>query len=521
MTMNDKKPLIEFKWVTSFIVMIGIFMGLLDTTIVNIVLPKMIASLNTDTYGVQWVVISYLIGSAIAMTSVGWLGATIGHRNTYILGAIVFTILSVFCGQAKSIEMMNVCRFLQGIGEGIIVPIGMTMLFEVFPEEERGLAMGIYCLGASFAPALGPTLGGYITEHLNWRWIFYINLPIGLITIALSMFFLKETKPDDEKTWPFDTTGFILMAIAFGSFIAFLSKGQEKGWMQSDLIMWMIVIFAVSFPLFLLVEIKSEHPLIDLSIFKHRNYTFSFLALTFFSITLYAIFFLGPMFLERLKQFPTLTAGLILLPGALTSSVAVIASGILCDKINPKMILLAALFFLIFATFNLGLIDINTTKEIFRWKYIYWGSVMSAVFPPATVIGLAILPQHKVGMGSCLQNVTRLLFGSVGTALATTILERRADKYFESFGNYLNPGNITATTTINKLMGYLHYHGTPELLLKKKALKLLCLHLEQVSYSYAFQAAICWMSVFVAIGFVFAIFIKSTKETQGAGLSIH
>ena len=259
------------KWVAAGIVMIGIFIALLDATIVDIVLPKMMSSLNTDTYGVQWVVISYLTAAAIAMTSVEWLGAKLGHRNTYLVGLIIFTFFSILCGQANSITLMNISRFMQGIGEGIVVPIGMTILCEVFPDEERGAALGVYGLGASCAPALGPTLGGFITEHLSWRWIFYVNVPIGIIGIFLTMVLLRETSPEHEKARSFDLPGFLTMAIAFGSLITFLSKGQEKGWLQSDYILGLIAVFLISFPLFIVIQFKRKEPLFDLRVFLHKS----------------------------------------------------------------------------------------------------------------------------------------------------------------------------------------------------------------------------------------------------------
>ena len=257
MDSTPHKPVMN-KWAAAGIVMIGIFIALLDATIVDIVLPKMMSSLNTDTYGVQWVVISYLTAAAIAMTSVEWLGAKIGHRNTYLAGLVIFTFFSILCGQASSIGFMNFSRFMQGLGEGIIVPIGMTILCEVFPDEERGTALGVYGLGASCAPALGPTLGGIITEHLSWRWIFYVNVPIGIIGIFLTIVLLRETSPEHEKARSFDLPGFVFMAIAFGSLITFLSKGQEKGWLQSDYILGLITVFLISFPVIYCSSIKAQ-----------------------------------------------------------------------------------------------------------------------------------------------------------------------------------------------------------------------------------------------------------------------
>ena len=521
MTTSSKKPLIEFKWVASFIVMIGVFMGLLDSTIVNIVLPKMMASLDTDTYGVQWVIISYLVASAIGMTAVGWVGATIGHRTTYILGLLIFTVLSAFCGQAVNLEVMVAARFIQGLGEGLMVPVGMTILFEVFPEKQRGLAMGIYGMGASFAPALGPSLGGLITEHFSWRWIFYINLPVGIIGVLLSFFLLKETKPEEEQSWSFDLIGFLLMSTAFSSLLIFISKGQEKGWLQSDYILAFMVIFAVSFTLFIIVELLTPHPLVDLRIFTSWNYTLSMIPFSLFTMSLYGVALIMPLYLQRLKDYTTLISGVILLPGAFSAAFAIVLGGILSDRFNMKYIFLFSMSLLALLTFNLSLIDYYTPKSLLIQKHILWNFTMAFIFPPAVTIGLKALSKAKVNLGSSLQNATRLLTGSIGTAIAVTILERKHDVYFESFSEYLNYGNIVAMTTFKKLMMFLHQQGTPDLLLQKKAMKLTELFVTKQSLAYAFQSAIGWMSIFLIIGIPFIFFIKSRKDEKNQTLPLH
>ena len=503
---------IPYKWTAALIVMIGIFMALLDTTIVDIILPKMMASLDTDTYGIQWVVISYLIGAAISMTAVGWVGAAIGHRTTYILGLAVFILMSIICGQATSIEMMNISRFIQGIGEGLIVPIGMTIIYEVFPAGERGLAMGIYGLGASFAPALGPTIGGYLTEQLSWRWIFYINLPVGIAALFLSFILLRETKPEEEKPLPFDLIGFILITGSLGCLITFLSKGQEKGWLQSDYIFWLIVSFAVLFPLFIVSQLKTRYPLIDLRLFKERNFSLTITAFVAFSINLYAIMIILPFYLERLKLYPTLTAGLVLLPGAAVAGIGTVLAGILSDKLNQKYLLIVALVCLGIATFYVGGIDFYTPKSTVIGRDVLWCLTLGFVFPPATAILLKDLPAEKVNMGSSIQNSVRLIAGSIGTALTVTILERKLDSNFESLARYVNQGNREAVTTLKRLMGYFYLRGTPDQALLPKALRMLDLHASSQAYSYAIQATLQWMGAFAFIGALIALFIRVGKK---------
>ena len=200
------------KWTAACIVMIGIFITLLDGTIVDVVLPKMMSSLNTDTYGVQWVIISDFIAAAIAMTSVGWLSSVLGHRNTYLLGLVIFTVFSAICGQATSIGMMNVARFCQGIGEGIVVPVGMIILCEVFPRRGARHGPGRLRPGGQLRAGHGANPRRLITEHLSWRWVFYVNLPIGIIGVFLTLMLLWETGKKDASAKSFDLPGFITMS---------------------------------------------------------------------------------------------------------------------------------------------------------------------------------------------------------------------------------------------------------------------------------------------------------------------
>lgn len=503
------------KWVAAGIVMIGIFITLLDGTIVDVVLPKMMPSLNTDTYGVQWVIIAYLIAAAIAMTSVDWLGSVLGHRYTYLLGLVIFTFFSALCGQANDIGFMVFSRFCQGLGEGIVVPIGMTILCEAFPEEERGMALGVYGLGASCAPALGPTLGGVITEHLSWRWIFYVNLPIGLLGMFLTLVVLWETGERSACPKRFDMPGFLTMSIAFGSFITFLSKGQEKGWLQSDFILALIIVFCISLPLFIWIELTAEHPLFDLRIFRYRNFTLSVLCMFAMSAAIYGIFMMIPLYLERFRQFTTLTTGLTMLPGSIMAGVGVFIAGYLSDKYDPKKLFLFSSGFMVVTGLLLSTIDMDTERSVIIVLFMLWNIPLAFNFPPIQAIGFNGVPEDKISLVSCGQNATRLLAGSVGTAIAVTILERRAELFFELFGRHIAYDNITAMNTVRSLYGYLHLHGTPAQVLDEKAFKMLELYLTAKSYVYAVGSDILWMTIIGLFAVVFCLFMKSQPDRQG------
>ncbi|MFN3413728.1 MAG: DHA2 family efflux MFS transporter permease subunit, partial [Thermoanaerobaculum sp.] len=257
------------KWVVAALVSAGIFIALLDTTIVDIVLPKMMATLEADLYGIQWVIIAYFMGAAVSMTIVGWMAEALGHRNTYLLGIVLFVGTSALCGVAPSLELMLVSRFVQGVAEGMMLPVGALILMDAFPPEERGLALGVYGLGASFAPAVGPSLGGFITEHLTWRWVFWVNVPIGLADALLVFLLLANVR--GKKVRRLDIVGLCLLATSLMSFIVFISKGQEKGWLDSDFILRTFLVFVVTFVAFVVWEVKAAQPLFPRKLFTNAN----------------------------------------------------------------------------------------------------------------------------------------------------------------------------------------------------------------------------------------------------------
>lgn len=403
--------------------MLGVFMAILDTTIVDIVVPKMMAPLSTDLYGVQWVITSYMTSAATAILLVEWLESKVGLKRVFLAGLFLFTVASFFCGQAQSLEWMITARTVQGFGESLIVVSAEAMLFSAYAPEKRGLAMGIYGLGVSFAPALGPTLGGWITEHIDWRWIFYINLPVGLFNFTLALFFLKDYRPPHKVRLNF--VSYFFISVATVSLLVVLSRGQKEGWFASDFILHLSLLSAFSFMLFLLSELLSKEKLIDPAILKVKEFLLAFWVYCFvLGFSMYQVFYLIPLYFERLKGYTTLQTGLAILPMALAIGLLSPVAGILSDKRSPKIALYIATF--LYLSVNLLLLpELNyfTPKHTAVLYLTLMGAGMGFFFAPVTQLALKKLGD-KTTLGVSLMHYIRFVGGSFGTALATNDLQR-------------------------------------------------------------------------------------------------
>jgi len=412
----------------SVFIVAGMFMTLLDTTIVDIVLPHMMSAFRAEPDDIQWVVISYMIASAIAMPVVGWLGGKLGHRNTYLLGIFLFTIMSVVCGFAPNLETMILGRTLQGIGEGLAVPMSMALLFELYPPEKRGTAMGLFALGATFGPSIGPTLGGYLAQYLSWRWVFFVNILPGILVLYF-LTLLLENKT--EKVGKFDFFGLLLLSVTLSSLITALSKGNDWGWKDEKTII-LFYLSAVSLIVFLWRETGIENPVVDLSLLKKRFYSVSVATLTLFGMGVYASYFLLPIYLEKLRNFPTLTSGEILFFPAMTTGIVSVIAGYLVDKnfISKKQaILLGTAIFTVGTYLQTGL-DLYMSKLQIIGILVPWGVGMGFFFPVLSQISLGSLKDEALRHASSLQNLLRLVGGSVGTAISTHILLSSRDLHF-------------------------------------------------------------------------------------------
>ena len=513
---NNGKPIYESitsgeRIIITFIVMTGTFMAILDTTIVDVVIPKMMSPLKTDIYGVQWVITAYMAAAATGLLLIESLVKVVGLKNLFLTGITVFTLASIACGMAPDLPQMIVSRCVQGVGEAFIVATAQTIVFSIYPPEKKGIAMGIYGMGVSFAPALGPALGGYLTEYFNWRWIFFVNLPVGVIVVTLGFFILPVVLKHKEKL-KFNFISYILFSGFTIPLLILLSKGQEKGWFQSPFIVILMFTSLCSLTLFILSEILSEKKLINHNIFKIKQYT---IALTIYFTTLglsiYQIFFLLPLYYENLKGYTTLQAGLHMLAFAIFICITSIFAGYFSDKYGEKNVLaINAVLYIITSLFLIPRLNYYTPSVQTIILTIPLGFALGSFFAPVTTLALRYLGD-KTQMGVCFLHYIRFMGGSFGTAIATNTLQSKISLHYEGISNlqnflYVNQYVITAKDRLS--------HFMPKGFAKIKTEILLGKVQSLMGTSYAFQDAFRHSGYFGMLGMSFILLLFFLKEKK-------
>jgi DHA2 family multidrug resistance protein len=407
----------------SVIVMTGAFMAILDTTVVDVIVPKLTGPLATDMYGVQWIITSYMIAAAIALLLSEWLIKRFGAKRVFLSGVALFTVASLACGLSSKLEAIILFRIIQGIGEAFIMVTSHIMIFSYFPPEKKGLAMGLYGLGVSFAPALGPTIGGYLTEYYSWRMVFFINVPVGLILVLAGILYLPEDKT--LKRLPFNAVSFSLVTIATVALLVMLSKGQQYGWFHSTLIGVLLLVSLVAFALFTLSEMHAKTRLIDFSLFKNRLFANGMMIYFFIlGFSMYQYFYLLPVYYEHIKMLPTLDAGIAVFAFAVFIGIFSPLAGILSDKIGaPATVAIATAVYVAASLFLLPKLNYYTPLTQAMLLTVPFGIGMGLFFAPVTVMVLQNAPEEKGELAIVLMDYFRFVGGSFGTALATNNME--------------------------------------------------------------------------------------------------
>jgi DHA2 family multidrug resistance protein len=496
----------------SAIIMIGSFMAILDTTVVDVVIPKMMGPLSTDLYGVQWVITSYMIAAAVGLLLTHSLGKVIGLKNVFLAGLIIFTSASALCGLAGSLPQMISARVLQGMGEAFIMASAQTILFSLYPPEKHGLAMGIYAMGVSFAPSLGPTVGGWITQHLAWRWVFYINVPTGILNFVAALSFLPIMVRHRQKLH-FNFISYFFIATFTVALLILLSKGQQLGWGQSSLIVILGAVAAIALILYVISEMFSTMPLIDMRIFRIRRYTLSmgfyFLVM---GLSVYQLFYLLPLYYETLKQLGTFATGIHMLSFAIFIAILSPLAGILSDRFGPPPILVVStVIFLITSFYLIPSLNYYTPSVQAALITIPLGIALGSFFAPVSALALGNLGPYT-SQGVSIMHYLRFLGGSLGTAMATNTLELRQAVHYEGIANLQNWGYVhdyvtgighTLTAYMPTDQALAHGYG---LLAKIQNLQAL---------SIAFQDTFRHTSFFGALGSIFLILlVLDARQTK-------
>jgi DHA2 family multidrug resistance protein len=449
-------------WLIAVAVMMAVFMEVLDTSIANIALPHIAGSLSATTDEATWVLTSYLVSNAIILPMTGWLGNYFGRKRVLLSCVMLFTFASVLCGLAWDLPTLILARIFQGIGGGAMVPIAQAVLLESFPMNKRGSAMAMFAMGVVVAPILGPTLGGWITDNYSWRWIFYINVPFGIAAVFLQQWLVEDPPyiKRNEKA-DIDFIGFGLLAIWLATLQITLDKGQEEDWFQSRWICWLAAISVISLIGFIAREFTAEHPLVDLRVFKNRNFTVGVLLMLSLAAILYGTTAELPLFLQTLMGYPALQSGYAMSPRGIAAFVTTFIVGRLVGRIRMRWLLCFGFIMLAVSSFMLSDINLQVSQMRVIWPSIVNGIAISFIFVPLTTATMSQLRQQQLGNATGIYNLTRNLGGSIGIAFVTTMLARGAQAHQALMVGHLTPTDPVFTQRLAAAQHALARHADP------------------------------------------------------------
>ena len=502
-------------WLIAVAVMLATFMEVLDTSIAAVALPYIAGSLSATNDEATWVLTSYLVANAIVLPASSWFALRFGRKRFLLLCIGLFTLSSFMCGAATSLGMILLARALQGAGGGALQPLSQAILLETFPPQKRGLAMAVFALGVVVAPVLGPTLGGWLTDTYSWRWAFYINIPVGAFAVFMISRFVEDP-PYIKNARPgkFDGMGLGLLAVWLGSLQIILDKGQEDDWFGATWIRWAVAVLLVSFVLFLIREFRHDKPLVDLRVFRHRNFALGCLLIGLFGAAIYGLVTLLPLFYQELMGYTALAAGWAVSPRGVGAIIAMPIIGLLTAKIDNRWLI--AFGFCLFAITSIwfGEVNLGIGQWSFLWAITLSGFGSGCVFVPLSTTTMAFLRNEEIGNASGLYNLLRNIGGSIGISIVNTIVARHEQLHRSQLAAALAPGRIEVRGAIAGIQQYLGAQGAPAATATQRAYGLLnsTLNAQSRLWSYVddfrYMALVC----FACIPIVFAL-----KKSVGRG----
>jgi len=434
-------------WMIAVTVMFGTFMVVLDTTVVNVSLPYIAGSLSSTVEDATWALTSYLAANAVILPMTGWLANYVGRKRLLLVSVVGFTSASFACGLSTTLPMLVVFRILQGLTGGVMQPLSQAVMLEAFPPHERGKAMGFWGLGIVVAPILGPVLGGYLTANYSWRWVFFINIPVGVIAVLMQETYIFDPPYIQRADARIDWWGIVLLTLGVGALQISLDKGQEEDWFESRTITWLLVLAVVGLVLLVLRELAIEHPIVDLRVLRDRTYTTGLVLMTLLGFVLYGSLVLLPILLQTLLGYPPLAAGIALAPRGIGSFLAMPLVGLITTRVDPRKLLASGFALTAVTLFWFGQLNLDAGYWDLFWPQFLQGVALGLLFVPLTTITMDNIPRHAMGNATSLFNLNRNLGGSVGIALVTTLLARNRQAHTTELGAHVHLWNPLARQT--------------------------------------------------------------------------
>ncbi|HTK37483.1 MAG TPA: DHA2 family efflux MFS transporter permease subunit [Pyrinomonadaceae bacterium] len=439
-------------WLIAMSVMLATVMEVLDTSVANVALPHISGNLSATTEEATWVLTSYLISNAIVLPATSWIGKFIGRKRFLLICIVLFTLASALCGAAPNLQTLIIARVLQGIGGGALQPIAQAVLLESFPPSRRGVAMAVYGMGVVVAPIIGPTLGGWITDNYSWRWIFYINLPVGALAAFMANTFVEDPPYlKDQKPGRIDYIGFGLMALGLSALELTLDLGQQKDWFSSPFIVFTTISCVVLLISFVIWELFTPEPIVNLRVFLNRNFAVGCALIATIGIVLYGSTALLPLFLQTLLGYPAVESGLAVSPRGIGAVLSMVIVGRLITKVDSRYLIVFGFTVLTISIYMFTGLNLYIAQSNIVYPMLISGFALGFVFVPLTTMTMSTLPQEQIGNATGIYNLMRNSGGSIGISLLAFLLTRGSQVHQSFLMERVNQYNTAFQQTFEQL----------------------------------------------------------------------
>ncbi|WP_319780826.1 DHA2 family efflux MFS transporter permease subunit [Maridesulfovibrio sp.] len=461
------------RWTIAITVMLGAFIAVMDTSVVNVSMSHMMGSFGASVSSITWVATSYSIAEIIMVTMAGWWSSLLGRRNFYLLSMLLFTLGSIFCGIATSFEQMIFYRIIQGIGGGALIPISQAILRETFPLEEQGMAMSIYGMGVVLAPAMGPILGGILTDQWGWPWIFYINIPVCMLTIFLTAKFVHDPPYLRRGVQTIDWLGIGLLTVFLTGMQIVLERGQEEQWFDSEFITGATIATVLSFLTMIFWELRCKDPVVNLRILKDKNLTIGTLMGLIFGVSLFGTTFVLPQFTQQLLGYPAFESGLALAPRAITLMLFMPVAGMLYQKIGPKTLVFSGIIIILYSYYELMQLNTQAGMGDMIIPLLIMGIGMPFMFIPLSAVSLCTIGKAHITDASSIYTLGRRIGGNIGYALVAVLLDRKIQIHTSFLMENISEGRNESQSFLTETTRLLHELGVNSVAASKYTLGLL------------------------------------------------
>ena len=510
-----------YRWLVLASVMVGTFMAVLDATVVNVALPKLMATFGVSVDRVEWILTAYLLIFGVTLPSSGWFADHIGYKRVFVFALFLFTLGSFLSSLAWSLNVLIAFRVIQGAGAGLLMPVGMAIIMREFPPEKRGVALGFWAISASASVSLGPTIGGYLIDNYSWHTIFDVNVPIGLAGILASSIILREYKSEDTRS--FDIIGFLSLATFLTALLLALSNGNSAwntgGW-TSNFILTCFAFSAIGLVVFIMAEFTVKHPLIELGLFRNFNFSVSNLILFIFGLGMFGSNFLLPIYLQNSLGYTPLQAGLVFLPVGILLGITSPIAGVITDKFSAKVPVIVGLSLMAFTLYKFSFLSLFSMHAQIMLPLYIRGVAMALIFSPLTTIAISEISNQKMAQASGLINVIRQVGGSFGVAIFGTILTQRTIFHGQNYAEQLNQYSETFKQTMMQLQHFASQAvgGTVSDSIAR-AQGLIAAFVQQQAFIQAVDDVFLIASFILIVSVIPVFFLRSHLKKNGRGMA--